>query len=194
MSEQDPVLTIVGQHVALGPIHRGLLPLFSRWENDLALSILSGDPARPLTPEAIEAAYDRIARSEGRDRVDFAIYERAALRPIGALNLRDIDHAHRTAEYGISIGDPADRGKGYGTEATMLLLDYAFHVLGLHNVWLDTVAYNEPALRAYAHAGFKVIGRRRAAYRLGGHTYDVVLMDCVADGFVRPSPPALDLP
>lgn len=193
MGEQDPVLTIVGQKVALGPLHRGLLPLMARWENDLALSILSGDPVRPLALEAIEATYERIVRSEARDRVDFAIYARETLRPIGALNLRDIDHAHRTAEYGISIGDPADRGKGYGTEATVLVLDYAFHALGLHNIWLDTVAYNTGAIRAYAHAGFKVIGRRRAAYRLGGRAYDVVLMDCVADEFVRPARPVLEL-
>jgi hypothetical protein len=56
---QQPVISITGELVALGPAHRGLLPLVWRWENDVALSLLTGDPARPLAPEAIEADYER---------------------------------------------------------------------------------------------------------------------------------------
>jgi RimJ/RimL family protein N-acetyltransferase len=87
---------------------------------------------------------------------------------------------HRTAELGIVIGEPDCRGKGYGTEATRLILDYAFSALGLHNVMLRVFAYNEAAIRAYLKAGFKEIGRRREAHRQGGVAYDEVLMDCVS--------------
>lgn len=42
-----PPLMLVGELVALGPAHRGLMPLLWKWENDLELSLLTGDPARP---------------------------------------------------------------------------------------------------------------------------------------------------
>jgi RimJ/RimL family protein N-acetyltransferase len=59
-------------------------------------------------------------------------------------------------------------------------------VLGVHNVWLDTPAYNAGAIRAYEKAGFREIGRRRGARTLAGTRHDVVLMDCIADEFVPP--------
>jgi RimJ/RimL family protein N-acetyltransferase len=67
------------------------------------------------------------------------------------------------------------------------LLDYAFTVLGVYNVWLDTPAYNAGAIRAYEKAGFREIGRRRGARTLAGTRYDVVLMDCIAGEFVPPA-------
>jgi RimJ/RimL family protein N-acetyltransferase len=107
------------------------------------------------------------------------------------MNIRDFTNPHGTAEFGITIGDAGERGQGYGTEATRLLLDYAFTVLGVHNVWLDTPAYNIGALRAYEKAGFREIGRRRGARVLAGRRYDVVLMDCVAEEFAPPVKRAL---
>jgi RimJ/RimL family protein N-acetyltransferase len=60
-------------------------------------------------------------------------------------------------------------------------------VLGVHNVWLDTPAYNAGAIRAYEKAGFREIGRRREARTLAGRRHDVVLMDCLAEEFVPPA-------
>lgn len=178
----EPLVTIVGELVALGPWHRGLLPLLWKWENDVALAPLTGDPMLPLTPEAIEADYERYAKAEPRARTSarFVVYERATLRPIGSVGIRDIDHLHRTAELGIVLGEPDCWGKGYGTEATRLVLDYAFTALGLHNVVLRVYAYNERAIRAYRKAGFKEIGRRREAHRIGNRVVDEVWMDCLA--------------
>ena len=175
---ERPAITLVGERVCLGPLHRGLLPLMWKWESDLALSVLTGDPTRPLTPEAIEADYERATKS-GPERASFAIYARATLRPIGTAGLRDVNYAHGTAELGMGIGEADCWGKGYGTEATRLLLDYAFDALGLRNVLLTTFSYNERAIRAYRRAGFKEIGRRRQAHRIGQQSYDEVFMDCL---------------
>jgi RimJ/RimL family protein N-acetyltransferase len=193
---EEPVVTIAGERVLLGPPARGQLPLLERWENDLALSILTGDVARPLSRESIERHFEGLFKPPD-DELAFVVYERATGRPIGLAGLRHINHVHRTAELGIGIGEPDCRGKGYGTEATRLVLDYAFTLLGLHNVWLRVFAYNERAIRAYRRAGFAVIGRRREAHRVGGRAYDEVLMDCLATEFsgsvlegLVPSPPA----
>jgi RimJ/RimL family protein N-acetyltransferase len=193
-----PPVTLVGELVALGPVHKGLLGLLSKWENDLELSLLTGDPARPLTPEGIDALYERWSKADP-EHVGFAIYERATMRPIGTVGLIAINHLHRTAELGIGIGERDCWGKGYGTEATRLVLDYAFNALSLHNVMLRVFSYNERAIRAYRRVGFREIGRRRQAQRVGAHVYDVVLMDCLATDFegsvlgpLLPSAPAAD--
>ena len=189
-----PIVNIVGERVALGPLHLDLLPLLLRWDNDFPTMTLRSDTMRPSSPQEIEAGYGALIRGERPDWIGFAIYERPNLRPIGVTNIRDFTNSQRTAEFGISIGERDLRGRGYGTEATRLVLDFAFTALGVHNVWLDTASYNTAAIRAYAKAGFKEIGRRREALRLGDRVYDVVLMDCLATEFERPATGAIELP
>jgi RimJ/RimL family protein N-acetyltransferase len=183
----EPVVNIRGERVALGPVHRGLLPLIERWDNEFRTVDLGGGDPRPWPAESIAATWEPLLRGERADWLGFAIYALPDLRPIGIANIRDFSNPHGTAEFGITIGDASDRGQGFGTEATRLLLNYAFTVLGVHNVWLDTPAYNAGAIRAYEKVGFREIGRRRGARTLAGTRYDVVLMDCIADEFVPPA-------
>ena len=84
---------------------------------------------------------------------------------------------HSNAEFGIVIGDR--RGQGLGTEATRLTAEWAFRTLGLRNVMLGALTWNEGALRAYEQAGFRRIGVRRAAEMSRGERADVVYMDIV---------------
>ena len=185
-AETSPIVNVLGEKVALGPLHGGLLPLLARWDNDFPTVEMGGDLPRPRSPEAIAAAWGPLIKGERPQWIGFAIYELPGLRPVGVANVRDFVNVEGTAEFGLTIGEPDARGKGYGTEATRLVLGYAFTLLGVHNVWLDTAASNVAALRAYARAGFKEIGRRREARRLGDQREDVVLMDCLATDFVPP--------
>jgi len=181
--QDDTVLNIVGENVALGPLHRGMLPLFERWENNLRTVDLGGDDPRPVSAEAIAAAWEPLLRGERTDWLGFAIYALPRLELIGYANLRDFNNIHGTAEIGITLGEASERGKGYGSEAVRLLLGYAFQHLHVWNVWLDTAAYNHRAIRAYEKAGFREIGRRRGARVAGGARHDIVLMDCTRDDF-----------
>lgn len=181
----QPLINIVGENVALGPLRRDLLPLYLKWVNDFEVTRATSLSMRLMTREAEEAWYEG-ASKDGRGGLHFTIYERASLRPIGDTNLVTIDHAHRTAGFGIMIGEQDCWGKGYGTETTALMLDYGFNALGLHNIWLSVLSENERGPRAYARAGFREIGRRREAWRLGGRVSDVVYMDCLATEFQGP--------
>jgi diamine N-acetyltransferase len=181
-----PVLNVVGERVALGPLSRTLLPRYQAWLNDVATQAWAGFPVRPepWTDEQMAHWYDRAATDH--ERMFFTIYETDAWRAVGFCVLRDIDPSHRTAEFGMTIGDRTDRGKGYGTEAVRLLLDLAFTGLGLQNVQLQTYEFNHAALRAYERAGFKEYGRRRRCHFMGGRFWDVVYMDYLAEEFCSP--------
>ncbi len=192
---QRPVsVNMRGEKVALGPFQRELLPLLVQWDNDFAVSVLTGAPLRPVAWESIVAEFEQDVKADAHRVVIFTIYEAATMRPIGTTSLKGIDHTQGTAMYGISIADKDAWGKGYGTETTILMLDYAFNVLGLHNVMLEVYGFNERAVRAYARAGFAIIGRRREAHRVGQQRHDVVLMDCTASTFHSPLEPVLEPP
>ena len=179
----EPVVNIVGERVALGPIRRDLIETLLRWSNDFAVRRSFGIP-EPTTLEQQAALYDRAIADN--DAAFFTLYARDGWRPIGFTYLEGIVWRDRTAEFGILIGEADARGKGYGTEATTLMLDYAFTALGLHSVMLRVYAYNLAGKRAYEKAGFREFGRRRESKLMGGRLWDQIYMEALATEFTSP--------
>ena len=181
-----PLVNIVGEKVALGPLRKDLIHTYTRWYNDFNTLRTLGAMPVPLTVEQEEKWYERVVAGGGSE-VAFTVYEQSTMRPIGNSGLNDIDYRNRTAEFGITIGEPDARGKGYGTETAQLMLGYAFTALGLHNVKLTVHEYNLAGIRAYTKAGFKQYGRRREKILMGGRHWDEIHMECLATEW-GPSP------
>ena len=97
-------------------------------------------------------------------------------RPIGSVYVRDIAREHNKAEYGIFIGETDCLGKGYGTEAAELMIDYAFEYLGLHKLMLRVYADNERAIKSYEKAGFVKEAYLKDDVFVQGKYRDIVLM------------------
>ena len=183
-SHAQPILNIVGERVALGPMRADLLAHYQRWINDLATQRTVAPLPRPWTLAQEQGWLER--QLTVTERYPFTVYERATLRPIGSTELLNVDLRDGTAEFGLLVGEVDARGKGYGTETARLMLDYAFTALGLHNVMLRVFAYNLAGIRAYEKAGFREVGRRREAHWMGGRRWDEVHMDCLATEFTSP--------
>lgn len=109
-------------------------------------------------------------------QVTFAIRADPDLRLLGIVFLTDIHTIFRSAELRIRLGDAADRGRGYGTEAVDLCCRHGFSDLGLQRIALQVFADNIPAMRAYEKARFEREGVARRAAMIGGEWKDVVLM------------------
>ncbi len=173
-----PPLLVEGERVALGPLRRDLIPTYQRWVSALEVAFGVGHLG-VLTLDAEQAWYERASSDPAA--AHFTIYDRADLAPVGTCALFAIDHHHGTATFGIQLGER--RGQGLGTEAARLTLDWAFHVLDLHNVELRVWAWNLAAIRAYRNAGFRAVGRLRGAHVTMGQRYDVVIMDAIPEDF-----------
>jgi len=180
----EPVLNIVGERIALGPLDRAWIPLYQRWRNDFRIMSTYGDELSPITREAKDAWYE--SQSKTKESLWFTVYERETMRPIGLTDFFNIERDHGLAWWGIVIGEADCRGKGYAAEVARLMLDYAFTALNLHVVVLSVDEFNTPARKAYARAGFKESGRFRGATHLAGRHYDRIVMDCLASEFESP--------
>ena len=183
MDSHEPDFIVVGEKVALGPLRRDLAASYARWMNELEVR-------RGLNNLGIETAQsqekwvdENIEKGAKREPevVEFTIYDRSDSTPVGTAGLFGIAHANGTADFGIAIGER--RGRGLGTEATRLVLDFAFHVLQLRNVLLETLEWNVAGLTAYERAGFRRVGVRRGAVISGGRPTDVVIMDAIPEDF-----------
>jgi RimJ/RimL family protein N-acetyltransferase len=118
-----------------------------------------------------------------------AIVEKKTGALLGSVGLRDIALPHRRAEIGISIHNPTHRSKGYGTDATRVMLWIGFHLLGLHSIYLDTFPDNKEAHRAYVKAGFKEVGLLRKTEFREGEFRDLLIMDILREEFFEIYPP-----
>lgn len=180
--EFRPVVNVMGDRIALGPLSRELLGDYQRWLNDFAMLASLDRRFRPLSIDWIEAWYDRHAKGVP-DTMVFTLWEVDGWRPIGNAALQDIDLRNRTAEFGLFIGETERRGQGFGTEAASLLLDFGFRVLGLHSVMLRVFEYNVAARRCYERVGFQEFGRQRQCQFMDGRFWDVIYMECLAADF-----------
>ncbi|HEX8928386.1 MAG TPA: GNAT family protein [Actinomycetota bacterium] len=172
-------LVVTGERVGLGPLRGDLVPRYQRWVNDLQVSRGLG-MRQVMTEEAERSWYEEFSKQDP-GRVSFTIYDLDDLAPVGTTSLFEMDHFHGTATFGIMVAER--RGQGFGTEATRLMLEWGFTVLGLHNIELRVWDWNAGAIRAYIKAGFREIGRRRGGVVVMGRRYDIVYMDAIAPEF-----------
>lgn len=86
---------------------------------------------------------------------------------VGNCSFYDINEYSKEAELGIIIGDKDYWGKGYGSDAIAVLLNYIFTELKLERVYLHTLENNAPAQRCFQKCGFITCG----AVRRGWHTF-----------------------
>ena len=79
------------------------------------------------------------------------------------------DFINRFAIFYLAILDSHNWSKGYGSEATMLMVNYAFQTLNLNRIQLHVCAENISAIKIYQKVGFVKEGvLRQAMYRRGG--------------------------
>ena len=146
---------------------------------DYAVHVVADDtPWRPDTLEAALARYEkRLTEPPDPKTVWFAVARREdpELEWVGGGGLWGLDEHQRSAHLGLTLA-PGARGQGLGTDVVRVLCDYAFRLRDLHRLGLETLATNEPMLRAARAAGFREEGRlREAAYVLGERVDEVQL-------------------
>jgi|SRR5689334_2677878 RimJ/RimL family protein N-acetyltransferase len=183
MADHEPDFIVVGENVALGPLRPDLAPLYARWMNHPEAR--RGLAFRGVhSPQSQEKWVEENLASGAKgspEVVEFTVYDRRDETPVGTAGLLGIVHAHGCADFAIVIGER--RGQGLGTEATRLVLDFAFHVLHLRNVLLEVLDWNLAGITAYERAGFRRIGERRGAIISRGRPTNVVIMDAVPEDF-----------
>lgn len=173
---------IVGDRIYLRGLERADLegPYFD-WLDDQEVTRYLETGFFPNSREKMEAYYAAVTGSPSN--VLLAVCDKATDRSIGNVKLGPIEPVHRHAEFGILIGEKSYWGKGYGSEATRLVVDYGFGRLNLHTIGLGVHADHAGAVRAYEKAGFSVVGRIPQRLYLEGGYRDKILMSVTADEF-----------
>ena len=177
---------LTGRRVLLRPVTAedtpGLLEMIADEESNR----LTGTHGAAAVAERAEQWY--ATRGEHDDRLDLAVVDLATGEFAGEVVLNELDGDNRSCNFRIGLR-PGFQGRGLGSEATRLIVDYGLDVAGLHRISLDVYAFNPRARRAYEKAGFVYEGTLRDALLWDGEWTDAIVMSILA---TDPRPPRED--
>ena len=139
-----------GERVYLRPFTEEDTDFFDVWYND---ALTRAKIAAPYPTTAAQSL--QCVQRSGHDCIWLAIATCEKHEVIGEIGLLRMYPAWGTSDLTIIIPHEAHQGKGYGTEAIRLLMDYAFGDLGFHRLAIGVVGFNTDALRFYKKNGFK---------------------------------------
>ncbi len=172
--------TLMGRRVFLRPFGRDDTKYLQKWSNDAEFRKLTGE-VEPMSNEETEKFYEELRKD--KERIWFVIVLKENNKVIGEAGLLRMFRPWRTTDMTIIIGEKDEWGRGYGTEAGCLLLDYAINRLGFHRVSVGVVGFNKRALNFWKSLGFRKEGVERDGYYCDDKYSDFVMMSILEDEY-----------
>jgi RimJ/RimL family protein N-acetyltransferase len=169
--------TLVGDLVLLRPVTVEDAPGLIEMLHDEEGNRLTGTLA-DFDPDVAENWY--ATRAEHDDRLDLAVVERASGAYVGEVVLNELDADNRACGFRICLIGPRAFGRGFGSEATRLVLAHAFDTVGINRVELEVYDFNPRARHVYEKVGFVHEGTKRQALLWDGAWIDAHLMAMLA--------------
>ena len=178
--------TTIGKKVTLRKFRKKDIEKMHSWVNNPEITRYFSFGSTPRTIEDSQIFLQNQLDKEDDSYINWVIArsDDPELNYLGSVGLKNIDYINKKAEFNIVIADKKNHGKGYGTEATKLLLDYAFYTVGLHKVYLKVLDFNEGAIKAYEKSGFKFVAKLKEDVYRSGEFLDQIYMEafCQKEG------------
>lgn len=154
-----------------------MVKAFVNWDHDTEMHRLADtDPVQLWSEKKLKEFIEKDGEKKNEQAFRFSIRTLAEDKLIGVTSLWVHSWTHSDAWSGIMVGDREYWGKGFGTDAMRLIVQYGFVELNLRRISLDLHAYNERALKSYQKVGFKLEGRMRGNGLRDGVRYDSLWM------------------
>ena len=170
---------VEGDKVYLSPVNHEDYEILTEWLNDKEVLCGLLLDTKIITLKNEKEALEKIAS----DGYHFFIINKSNDELMGICSYHELNLIDRKAEMGIFIGNKKYWNKGFGTEATQLLLQFGFEKLNLNNVMLRVFSFNKNAIKCYQKCGFKMIGKRREAKIVNEKKFDEIGMDIIRSEF-----------
>jgi len=174
---------IEGKMVRIRAVEQTDLDEIMKWVNDPEVidNLLMRYPiSRYLEEKWLEKALDT---SDMRNKA-FSIETKDGIY-LGGIGLHKINWENRNAEVGIVIGKKEHWGKGYGTDAMLAILEFAFNHMNLHRVYLEVYDFNVRGIKSYEKCGFKKEGALRDDRYSRGKYHDTIIMGILKEEYEK---------
>lgn len=171
-----------GEKIRLREYKKEDIKLAQEYVNDSEIKKLL-NPGIPFlyTYEDEEKWYENLSAS--KDTYNFAIETLEDKKYIGGCGINEVDWKNSYVVVGIFIGDKDYLGKGYGTDAMKVLMNFIFEQMNIHKIKLNVFSFNKRAIKSYEKCGFKVEGILRDELFVDGKYHDEVSMGILREEY-----------
>ncbi len=153
----------------------------TRWFRDSELLRLAeADPAYMWSEKKHKERTEKQMEKDGDNNFRFSVRTLSDDRLIGEVSIHP-QWVDSDAWVGIGLGERDYWGRGFGTDAMRLIVQYGFLELNLQRVSLALHSYNDRALKSYEKVGFKVEGVIRQDTLREGRRTDGIFMGILRD-------------
>lgn len=137
--------------------------------NDMEVVLnLDDDAPMPQSYETQKEWFEEARKDKKHYKDFFWAIETKEGKFIGGCGVNHMDGKNRVAQVGIFIGDRDCLGKGYGTDAMKVLLEFLFEEYNVNKVKLMVFDFNKRAIKSYEKCGFKTEAMlRESVFRFG---------------------------
>jgi RimJ/RimL family protein N-acetyltransferase len=180
MEEANRVVFLRGKKTILRPPAESDLPRIVRWINDPEVRRLISN-IYPQTEEEEKEWLKNLGKKKPSDIV--LLIETTEGRPIGLMGIHQVNWVDRTATTGAVLGEKDTWGKGYGSDAKMQLLKYAFDMLNLRKIFSRAIAFNERSVRYSLKCGYEREAVLRERFFRDGRYWDEIILSIGRDGY-----------
>ena len=173
-----------GERVRLRPMHIDDMKLWlvEEQSDSEAVRFLNYGMTLPKSEHDAQTFTERYAEFNNRDeRIMFSI-ETLDAELIGGINIHSMDRKNGTFETGSRIYR-AYRGQGYGFEAKVLVLRYAFYEMRFQKYNIRCVDTNEPMIHHAERLGCQREGRIRRHIYMDGEYHDELIFGLTREEF-----------
>ncbi len=174
---------LAGKLVRLRPVEASDLDDWCVWFNDREVTRFLGGSARYPTSRAAEEEWFATAKLQTSPPEVSLQIDTLDGRHIGGVGLHGVSLENRDASLGITIGDKDYWSHGYGTDAILTLLRFAFDEINLNRVWLTVHEDNLRGIGCYRKCGFVEEARPRQNRYRAGRYWDTIVMGVLAGEF-----------
>ena len=159
---------------------------FTRWRRDSEfMRLIDASTVRLGSQKDAQSSLEKELEEQELNQHWFTIRSLADDRLLGDIGLYVVNWSGRDAFVGLGIGERDFWGKGYGTEAMNLVLQYGFLEVNLRRVTLTVFEYNPRAIRSYEKVGFQHEGRLRKLLHRDGQRYDELFMGILREEWLE---------
>ncbi len=141
-----------GKACCLEPLDDCWADLFAEFLSDGLNFEFTFTGSIPMRPIDVKAEWQAERQKKG---VLWGIFAEGSVGFVGTVGLYAPRDIYRSWEFRILIGKPGELGKGIGTEATRMVVDWGFTRLNAHRIWLGCNTENIGAIKCYEKVGFK---------------------------------------
>lgn len=174
---------LTGKNITLRAIEPSDLDFLYEWENDpenWLVSNTSSPFSRHTLRKYIENAHQDIYEARQlRLMIDRQNPSAGEHKTVGTIDLFDFDPLNMRAGIGILIAREGDRMKGLASEALVVMIDFAFNNIHLHQLFCNVSEDNAASLKLFKKYGFKETGKKTEWIRKNGKWLDVYLLQKV---------------